>query len=216
VRAIARMVKSSSGTALQRFKLAVSAYDLIRAEVLLAPVKTATEELDAVGVDQSEVSECRAVIEQMVLTLLPFDEVEEARRVVSDVAARMLVEYGSFFLMEDIEAVGDALLNYGKDRDRAAAAVTEALRAQVDEIDALLDEIHTLEDLDGFEQSFESAMRKYQFSDRRFKRDVEYRRETILERGQRERTNNYGSSIAPLPGQASNEEIRSMFHALLR
>jgi len=214
--AMGRMVAGSSGSALERLELVTETYNEIKAPALLEHVATAIADVDEANVDESEVDRCRAMIELSVLNLLPSEQAEDLHVAVSGAVARMLSDYGGLLSLDDVEAISDKLLKYGKDDADARAAVRAALVAQIDGIDNELDTIDTLDDLDEFESSMDRLMRKYGIVDGRLARDVEYRREAILEGRVRTYRGQYGSVHGGAPAETSNDDIRSMFRDLLR
>jgi molecular chaperone GrpE (heat shock protein) len=91
------------------------------------------------------------------------------------------------------------------------------MSAQVEQIDSVLDGIDSIEDLDDFEDDLRRVMRKYDYQDRRAERDIEYRRDAILEGRVRLFRPGYGSvDRSEEEEDASDEEIRSMFRGLPR
>jgi hypothetical protein len=96
-------------------------------------------------------------------------------------------------------------------------AIHEALKTQIDDIDAILSEMRTVDELDDFEGYLNKFMLRYGYQDRRVERDIEYRRQRILEGPpERDGRGNYGGSRTAETPDVSDEEIRSMFRALKR
>jgi hypothetical protein len=214
-RAAARLLSNGSGTLLERLHLIIDMYDWLQDEAFLQHVRSAVGDLEAGELDGDDVYHCRAVLEQLVSSILPLSELDKAKRVVSAAVARMLVDYGGALSLDDIESVADQLYEYGWDQDAAGDAAREALRAYISDIDSTLSEISSLDELDGFERELKRVMRDYGLVDSRADRDIQDRRESLLEREMDYSEEGYGRSTSPSQPQFSDDEIRSMFQGLL-
>jgi hypothetical protein len=215
--ALGRMVAGNSGTALERFELAINLYDQFNNESLfLGHVGTAMADLALASTDETEVRRCRSVLEQLVLTLLPREVADEARDGMASFVARMLSEAGGALTIEDVEMIADALFKYGRENGETRAAVQDALKAQVDEIDTALREFGNIDDLDSYEAWLEAVMKKFHYQDKRVERDIRYRRESLLERDEAPTEIQYKSISRRERPETSDEEIRSMFQGLSR
>jgi hypothetical protein len=129
----------------------------------------------------------------------------------------LLKECGAALPLDEVESVADALLSIGRDASAAKAVVYDAMSAQVDQIDSVLDEIDSIRDLEEFEGELGRVMRKYDYQDSRAQRDIDYRREAILEGRGRNYRSDYGSvDRSEEDEDASDDEIRSMFRGLSR
>jgi hypothetical protein len=159
--AAGRLLSNNSGTPLQRLHLIVDMYDVLRGEALLAHIRSAVGYLETGDVEFLDVYRCREVIEQLVSSLLPSSELNEAKRVVSAVVAKMLVDYGGALSLDDIERVADTLYEYGSDQEAASDAARESLRAFISDIDSTLSEISSVDELDGFEHDLKRLMGEY-------------------------------------------------------
>ena len=80
----------------------------------------------------------------------------------------------------------------------------------------LSNEIHDLDELDGFERDLWKVMNEYNLYDKRVERDIRYRRQTLLEREEDDYRGRYGRTAASSPApQSSDDEIKSMFLGLV-
>jgi hypothetical protein len=215
--AAGRMIEGGSGSALDRLALVVESYEAVRAPSLLEHVDAAISDVDDADTDEGEVARCCAIAEQSAETTLPRAQAEGMRGVAYGLAARMLKDFGGTVPLDEVVSLADALLSIAIDASAAKAVVHEAMSAQVDQIDSVLDGIDSIEDLDDFEDDLRRVMRKYDYSDRRAERDIEYRRDAILEGRVRLFRPGYGSvDRSEEEEDASDEEIRSMFRGLPR
>jgi hypothetical protein len=216
-RAAVRLISDSSATLLQRLHLIIDMYHRLKDEALLHPIRSAVTDLEA-GEVQSilEVFHCRQVLDQLTLSLLPLSELNEARRVISGAAAKMLVDYGGSLGLDDIESIVRRLYECGWNRDATDEAAREALRAFISEIDSTLSsEIESLEQLDRFAHELKTLIHKYGLVDSRADNEISSHRVHLLEQEQNYDGQGYGSSTPPSQQQLSDDQIRSMFQGLL-
>jgi hypothetical protein len=212
-RAARRLLLDRSGSALEVLSLFIEMYDRIRPPAFLAHVRSAINDVGELS--DSEIQLCRLVLEQLTSSLLPLSVLDEAKRVVSSSAGRMLADYGWCLVLEDIESLASVLYKYGWDQNAARAAAREALDGYIGNMDSTLNEIHNLDELDGFERDLWKVMNEYDLYDSRVERDISYRRETLFEREDDDR-GRYGGTAASSPApQSSDNEIKSMFQALV-
>jgi hypothetical protein len=215
--AIGRMIEGGSGSALERLALVVESYEAVKDPLLLEHVNAAISDVDHADADEREVARCCAMAEQSAETTLPREQAESMRGVAYGMAARMLKDWGGTLPLDDVESVADALLSIGRDASAAKAVVHEAMSAQVDQIDSVLDGIDSIEDLESFEDELGRVMRKYEYRDCRAQRDIDLRRNAILEGRLRLYRSGYGSiDRSEEEEDVSDEEIRSMFRGLSR
>jgi hypothetical protein len=211
--AAGRLLSNGSGTPLGRLHLIIEMYDLLGGEALLAHIRSAVGDLEAGEVDFYETNRSREVLEQLVSSLLPLSELNEAKRVVSAAVAKMLVVDGGALSLDDIESVAHSLYECGSDQDAASDAARESLRAFISQIDYTLSEISSLDELDVFEHTLKRLMGEYGVVASRADREISYRREYLFEREEDE-TEGYGRSSSPPQPEFSDAQIRSMFQGL--
>jgi hypothetical protein len=216
-RAIGRMLEGGSGSPLQRLEFVLDAFELLKEDSLVVHVETAATDLDGAEIAGSESNRGESVLEQLATTLLPPEVAVHARRIVSAAVAEMLISDANGLNLEEVESVAAALSKFGHSQTAATAAIHEALKTQIDDIDAILSEMRTVDELDDFEGYLNKFMLRYGYQDRRVERDIEYRRQRILEGPpERDGRGNYGGSRTAETPDVSDEEIRSMFRALKR
>jgi hypothetical protein len=148
---------------------------------------------------------------------LPPAQMEQVLEAVSGAMARLLVSWGGYMNLEELDAAVSKLLDFGKSTTAVREALGSALTEFIDHIDDTLGEIDDPDDLDSFESELNGLMKRCGYSDSRVERDVDYRRQTLYERGPRRSRSQYGGfARAEEKPDVSDEEIRSMFRELSR
>lgn len=71
------------------------------------------------------------------------------------------------------------------------------------------------DELDGFARELKRVMGDYGLVDNRADRDIEYRRECLIEGKEHDNAEGYGRSASLSQPQFSDDQIRSMFQGLL-
>jgi hypothetical protein len=191
-------------------------YDRLQDEALLHHVRSALENLEAVAVvDSSETDLCREVLDHLSLSLLPQRELGEAKRVVSAAVAKMLVDYAGALSLDDIESLAFRLCEHGWDQGAAGDVVRKALKTYIRDIDSTLSAINSLEELDEFEHELKRVMREFDLCDSRANRDIEYRREHLIEGDEHGDEEGNGRRTSLSQAEFSDDQIKSMFQGLL-
>jgi len=211
--AAGRLMDQDSGTALERLDLLVDMYSQFDAGELLPLVHEAIRELEIAGIDATKADKCCKVLENIVVSLLPMALLDDARKVVSNVTATMLADYGDALTLEEIRSAAEALFESGADQNAAGAAVRAALNGYVGELSTTLDELGSLSELEDYEKELRGLMNDYGISDARVARRIEDRREQLIDREERS-SGGYSGWSAGARGYVSNDQIRSMFVGL--
>jgi predicted ATPase len=146
---------------------------------------------------------------------LPQRELDEAKRVVSAAVAKMLVDYAGALSLDDIESVAFRLCEHGRDQGAAGDVVRKALKAYIRDIDSTLSEISSLEELEEFEHELKRVMREFDLYGSRADRDIQYRREHLIEGEEHGDEDGHGRSTSLSQAEFSDDQIKSMFQGLL-
>ena len=126
----------------------------------------------------------------------------------------MLEEYGYALSLDTIKSVSKSLSQYGSDKAASAKASSEALKGYLGEIDSTLSEIRSLDELDAFENELHTAMRAYGVKNATVEYEIESRREALIEQPERASSTGSGWSPPQVPGDMSDNDIRSLFQSL--
>jgi hypothetical protein len=213
VEAAARLLECGGGTELERLNLLIEMHSQLGRVELLPLVQIAIVQLEEAGLDGTEASKCSSVLEQVVMSLLPFDVQEKARAVVSGVAAKMLTRFGDALTLEEIRSVADALHESGFDQAAAGDAACAALTGYIGELSSTLSDLSSMRQLDEYEEELQAAMNAYGLIDQRAARRIESRREELADNEERGR-GSYSGWSGRSPSDISDNEIRSMFGEL--
>jgi len=211
--AAARLLEHGSGTELQRLDLLMDMYNELSGDALLPLVRRAIRDLEREGIDGTEADKCSQVLENVVLSLLPIDLLDDAKRVVSSVIAKMLADFGEALMLDEIRSVGNALFESGVDQDAAGAAVRAALSGYIGEMSSTLSEVATLSELEEYERELNVMMNDFGVNDGRATRRIESRREELADKEER-KSGSYSGRGTGSSGHVSDDQIRSMFNGL--
>ncbi len=213
----ARLVVDGSGTPLERLHLLVDMYDRLNEESLLESVSVSIDDLRDSEIGESEISLSKAILEQLCLSLLPPEILQEAKEVVTAAVAKMITDYGSGMLIDDFKSVTETLFKYGTDEGVATEASRAALETLAEDLHYTLAEIQSVDELDSYERELYSLMRSYGLHDSRIERRIESRRDVLVEREARDSNDDYeGPRVPPSFGRTSDDQIRSMFSSMQR
>jgi energy-coupling factor transporter ATP-binding protein EcfA2 len=212
--AIGRLQRDGFDSALRRLKLVVTMYDCLQTENLIPFVTAAIRDLESSEIEGEESYRCGEALEQLTMTLLPFDVLEDAKRVLSAAVAEMLVEYGSALNLDEIQSVSKSLFEHGVDEDAASRASKEGLKKYIENLSESLDELGSVSELEDYEKNLRNTMEEFGVSDFRVSLRIESRRENLMEREERADHEGYGGARSTPQTQISDDQIRSMFRGL--
>ncbi|WP_441279842.1 restriction endonuclease [Bradyrhizobium sp. 63_E2_N1_3] len=214
--AVGRLVAGSSGSALVRLKLTLDSYAHVPSPSLLTHVMTAATALEQDIAIGSELSECEAALEELVALGLPSPEAGVVCNIITEFMIDALNDASWGIPLDEVESAANTLLQFGSKTSAIQSAVHEALEAQIEHIDTMMEGIDTIDDLDDFESDLKAALAKYGYKKKGYEYDIEQRRERILEGDISPRSTKYGSVQSQTSTEATNEEIESMFQGLLK
>jgi hypothetical protein len=212
---MSRMVQSDTGNALKRLALITESFGVLRHAALLPQVSAATADLGDAELEQDDADLCRSLLEEVPFSGLPPAQMQDVRSAISQATARLLSFWGGYMTLEDLDAVAEALRDFGTVPSDATVAVQTALKEFIDHIDETLGDIDNPAELDDFESDLKALMTRYGYADNRAGRDIEYRRQAIFE-GRIQRSHSHYGGLNPSEQEpdVSDEEIRSMFRGL--
>jgi hypothetical protein len=216
VDAVGRLVSGSSGTALNCFKLALDSYARFPGPNLLVHVVTAAVVLEQDTADESELSACQAAMEALATAGLPSAEADETREILTIFMIEALKGAAWALNLDEVESAANTLLQFGSKIPASQPAIHEALEAQIEYIDDMMEGIDTIDDLHDFERDLIATLAKYGYKKKGYEYDIERRRDRIMEGDIRPRPTSYGSVQRQASTEATNEEIESMFQGLLK
>lgn len=216
VDAVGRVVSGSSGTALNCLKLALDSYALFPCPDLLMHVETAAATLEQDTADESELSMCRAALEALEAAGLPEAVADKTREILTAFTIDAFRGAASSLSLDEVEAAANALLKFGNKNSEIQPAIHEALEAQIEYLDDMMEGIETLDDLHSFERDLIATFTKYGYKKKGHEYYIERRHDRIMEGEIRPRAASYGSIQRHASTEATNEEIESMFQGLLK
>ena len=216
IAALDRIRDAGRATRYECLNLALDLHDEFPCGALTERITVAIDVLEEEGVHRDEVREACSLIERVALTLLP-SEIEGRLRYVATIKiAAMLEENADDLSFEDIQSLDEALFTYGNNPDVATRAVHEAMRSLARVVDDEVRSITSLDDLEEYEENLVAFMKRRNFPTSSVQSDVNYRRDRIVEEGDRGRVESYrGGGVISQPVM-STDEIRSMFSGLRR
>jgi len=209
-----QVLDTGDGSSLQRLALMVQLYDQFQTDETATLVDRAIDDLSSSTIDGDEANEARYMLEQLILTLLPMQLADKAREVVTAAIARMLEDYGAALTLDDMKSVAKHLCEYGSDKDAAAKASAAALEGYLTNLDTVLYDLSSVEELEKFEREVTSAMKDYRVTNGMFAFHVETRRDELLSEESRDNNTGYKWTPKASPGDMSDNDIRSLFRAL--
>ena len=212
--AASRLLDTSAASPLELLSLLIDVYDRLRTDEVAILVDRGINGLEATTIDGDEADKASYLLEQLIGTLLPFEVVGKAKTVVTAAVAMMLEEYGYALSLDTINSVSRSLSQYGSDKAASAKASSEALKGYLGEIDSTLSEIRSLDELDAFENELHTAMRAYGVKNATVEDEIESRRDALIEQPERASSTGSGWSPPQVPGDMSDNDIRSLFQSL--
>jgi hypothetical protein len=153
------------------------------------------------------------LLKQITICLLPIDQLGKARQVVTTIAETMLREYGYSTSLDTIRSLSKALSDYGANKRTSARATTQALEGYLEELDAWLSGISSVEELNTFENDLKAAMMDFGVIKKYIAYDIEHRREQLYERKSVDTQSSTRWKPVPIPDM-SDADIQSLFHSL--
>jgi hypothetical protein len=219
-RAAERLLKNDDGRALERLELIIDTYDRLQTQALLQVVRAAIRDFQDWEITDNETTRCQDVLEQIHQSVLPRDVLDETKRAISYAVAIMLTNSGGSLNLEDIKAVATSLFKFGDDESVAAEAARSALEGYIEDMSPELSEITSLDDLAGYERELKTLMMDYGVKNWKAARQIESRREELIEREERDYGEGYygrqtaSAQISDDQMRISDDQIRSMFRAV--
>lgn len=208
-----RLRASGSGSALARLSLLIEIFDCLRTEEFLKIVRDATDDLESSAIEGFEADQCSKMLEQLVLTLLPFDIVDRTKAVVAHAIRTMLRQYGDALALDEIKSVAKSLSEWGDGSPETERAVSIAIEAHAHEL-SMLDDVTSVDELDGYESELIELLEEYGLSSARAERQIAERRTELMERDRKYDGERPTWSPRQAAGWASDEQIKSMFGSL--
>lgn len=197
-------------------KLALASYASFPGQDLLLHVVTAAVMLEQDTADESELSTCQATLEALVAAGLPSAEADETREILTAFTIEAFRGAAWGLGLDEVESAANSLLRYGSKNPEIEPAIHEALEAQIEHIDDMMEGIETLDDLHDFERNLVATFTRYGYKKKGYEYYIERRQDRIMEGEIRPRSTNYGSIQRNVSTEATNEEIESMFLGLLK
>lgn len=213
--AIVRLMSRDTGTALERMELSLDIYGRQQSEKCLEFVRTCAYDLKNSEIEVGEITLCKWALEYFSMASLPREDAEEVGQVLSFAIGRLLSEWGHELSFDDINAVANALSEFGTDTTVAADSYKDALSKRVTDMDSILLDYGSVVDLDDFESKLTSLMSKHGVPLGDVVDQIGSYRETLIEREQEREDENYEPLQSMSPRQNETVQIRSMFAGLM-
>lgn len=218
LRALDRLLAAGSGTVLQRLEIAIEIYDRFESDGALRRVRSAGEDLANSELDISDVRAVCYALENAQMNALPITDMDAIHQSVTRKAAELLEQFAYAMPLDDVDALDDALHQYGSDALLAQRASRAGLNGFIRELDDHLGEIGSVSDLDSFEEELNRVLQRRHVAEPSVRRDIQSRRERLAEQEDESDEGGYtptASQSQPLVEEISNAEIRSMFSGLI-
>lgn len=169
-------------------------------------------------IDSFNVRMVISALEMITLRSLDSDDLEHFHSLLTECAARLLRECGDGLPFEDIEALEEALRDFGNDITGASAAVHAALNSFIPEIDNEMADYGSIDELDEFERKLRGMMKRHGYANISPDDDLKYKRNQLEEdEANRDASDDYSgtSDKSDGPDENSNVHISSMFSDLI-
>jgi hypothetical protein len=216
VSAASRVLERNSDSALSRCELLIDMYHGLKSEEMLSEVRGALSQLlEDSSITAFDASRARTLLENVTLSILPYEVVESAKKVLTEVIAEMLSGEGGYLLLEELESIASHVFRYGVDEALCSEAAAQALRTHIENISDALSEINSVQDLDDYERELTGLMRKYGVANPSVTGDIHWRRERLFEREDGGEPT-YSQHARQATSEISDDQIRSMFTGLLK
>lgn len=176
------------------------------------------EVISEANLDGSHVRTVASALELISLRSLPIDDLNHFHDLLTSSAAQLLTERADELPFEDIEALEEALFDYGNDLAAARAAIHAALDSFIPEIDNEMADFGSVDELEQFEDRLKGMIKRRGYVGASPERDLKYKRERLEEDDLgRDSDEGYsrGAAKPHEPDENSNEHIQSMFANLV-
>ncbi len=215
ISALDRVEAGGLGDRYDYIELAVDMCDDLKHAALEDRVNLAIDAFEQDAMTAEEVTRACALIEKSFSSSLPWQLEKRFRDVITAAAAALLHDYASVLNFEEMQSLDEALHTYGNNDALATEASHAAMECLARGIDSEIRDVETVEDLDEYEENVLAFMKKRNFSALGVVRDIDYRRDRLMEDGLVERRGSYSSGPGRSPdGEISADDIRSMFREL--
>jgi hypothetical protein len=213
--ALNRMILADRDEAWAMLQLAIDVYDFFQTDMALDRVRAVREIFAASDFSITEAGEARHALESATMNSLPFDEMDAVHQLVTKKAGELLATFGYALPLDDIEALDSALHEYGSDPNIVKQSSLAGLAGFADQIDDHLEDIGSVDDLEGFVEELERLMKRRNFEDTRLRRRIAEKRDSLYEDEDRRARERYESTpAAPTLSEMTTDQIRSMFQAM--
>lgn len=214
---VKRLTHRGGGSPLQRMELGMNIYNYLQIEDAVDLVSAALQEMEVSGIDSSEASSGRLILENLILTILPSDVVDAARTVVSNEFGRMISEQAWAMTLDDLRASASSLKEFGSDLDVAAGLIRVGIDLYIEQMKDELDELRREDEIETYEAEINQMMVEHDVSHApklRAEKAIQSRREELQERDETDSDRDYIPSKPAKTIETSDADIRSMFESL--
>ena len=212
--ALRRLLISRTGSAFERFALAVDMRYQIPSADAATILDLAAEDLIEEGIEGADAEQAIAVLQEIACGLLPEFVADKIRDGMSAKLADMLAEYGSVMSLDTIRSVTTALMEYGRSQDASIDASRRALMSYVDNLSDVLSEVTSVSELDTLDRALRTMMGDFGITLYGTRSRIDDRRSELIESEQK--ADDGASSWRPTayPGHMSDDEICALFASL--
>ena len=105
---MSRMVKGDTGNALKRLALIIESFGVLRHPAMLPHVSAAAADLSDADREQDDADLCRSLLENVQITGLPSEQMQNVRGAISQATQRLLSFWGGYMTLEDLDAAAAA------------------------------------------------------------------------------------------------------------
>ena len=215
ISALDRVEASELCSGYDLLELALDLYHILEGGALEVRIERLVSAFSEVPMDGDAVASACSLLEKIWGCELPYKLENTVRTVVTNATATMLKDFADSLSFEDIQSLVAALRDYWDGGEIVEEATAAAMLAIEEGIASEIEQIETVEELNEFETNLLKFLAKRQHSAHKVEREIDSRRDHLLEEGKIEPSESYrgGSSFRSEPGM-SNAEIRSMFQGL--
>jgi hypothetical protein len=215
-RAFRRISASQTGSPLERARLAMEMCEELNLNSIAELALETIEALETQGIDPTEVTESRSVLERLSLSFLPEPLKKRAEEVIPDAIANMLARHGGILELDDIRSLGNQLEEYGVDAAIAAASGRKAMEGFISALDESLSNVGSTSELESFEGELKTTLEKYGIAySASIMRNVDIRREYLEEKENLADDDRYTAVRHSEATDTTDDEIKSLFATLL-
>jgi Restriction endonuclease len=213
--ALNRMILADRDQAWAMLEMAIEVYDFFQTDTALERVRAARDIFAAGDFSSSETGEARHALESATMNLLPLDEMDAVRQLVTKKAGELLATFGYALPLDEIEALDNALHTYGSDTNFAERASLAGLAGFAEQIDDHLEDIGSVEDLEGFVEELDRLMKRRNFEHTRLTQRIAAKRSSLYRDEDSHARERYESTPgAPTFPDMTTDQIRSMFKGI--